>query len=63
MRSVVTTPLGVGDPVITPPFAQVRKKIGKLQNAMQEFGERFNQEELVRQARTPLTTYCLLLRA
>ena len=39
--------------VIIPPsprFAQVRKKISKLQNAMQEFGERFNQEELIRQA-------------
>merc|ERR1719272_954586 len=29
---------------------EVRKKIGKLQNAMQEFGERFNQEELRMQA-------------
>ena len=28
----------------------MRKKISKLQNAMQEFGERFNQEELIRQA-------------
>ena len=26
--------------------AEVRKKIGKLQSSMQEFGERFNQEEL-----------------
>jgi len=30
--------------------AEVRKKIGKLQSSMQEFGERFNQEELRMQA-------------